>query len=124
MSAVGCEDPNHEQCGTCGGCVIDGCLCHLAGEAAEEPEEPLTLDALGLRAFDLHSEERQCPKCQFAQMRVAYHPRIVITVGEAQSFPCGAWALSGILSESVTQHLCLQCMRFGYGYPTKTSDAP
>lgn len=91
-------------------------------ESNEEPEEPLTLDSMGLREFDLHSEERQCPKCRYAQMRVVYHARIVLVPGIQQEFPCGAWVLSGILSDSVTQHLCLQCMRCGYGYPTRTGD--
>lgn len=123
MSGINCEDPHHERCEGCGGCVVDGCLCHLAGESAEEPEEALTLDSMGLREFDLSSEERQCPKCGFGQMRVAYHPRIVLVPGIEQEFPCGAWVISGILSDTVTQHLCLQCVRCGYGYPTKTGDA-
>ncbi len=94
-------------------------------ESDEEPQEEqaLTLDSMGLREFDLHDEERQCPKCRYAQMRVVYHARIVLTPGTGQEFPCGSWVLSGILADSVTQHLCLQCARCGYGYPTKTSDA-
>lgn len=91
----------------------------------EQPEEePLTLESMGLRDYDLHSEERLCPKCGFGQMQVVYHSRVVLTVGEGQGFPCGSWVLSGILSDTVTQHLCLRCLRCGYGYPTKTADAP
>lgn len=90
----------------------------------EVPEEPLTLESMGLRDYDLRDEERACPKCGANHMQVIYHPRIVITLGEGQGFPCGSWVLSGILSDSVTQHLCLHCLRCGYGYPTKTADAP
>jgi len=94
-------------------------------ECAGEPQEGEILSPadMGLRDYDLHDEDRACPKCGFSQMQVIYHARVVITVGEGQDFPCGAWVLAGILSEHTTQHLCQRCLRCGYGYPTKTADA-
>lgn len=107
---------DESRCAGCGHTEAEGCGC--------PPEEPLTLESMGLREYDLRDEERSCPKCGANHMQVTYHPQVVLTLGEGQSFPCGAWVLSGILSESITQHLCLLCLRCGYGYPTKTADAP
>jgi len=108
--------PGESRCERCGHHAGEGCGC--------PPDEPaLTLADMGLRDYDLNNEDRACPKCGFSQMQVIYHSRVVITVGEGQGFPCGAWVLSGILSDQTTQHLCLRCVRCGYGYPTKTADA-
>lgn len=125
-----CEEPSdgehaEEPCPgaprRCPGCD------HHAGEGCGcPPQDVLTLESLGLRPYDLDSEERACPKCGFGNMQVVYHPNVILTVGETVegSFPCGAWVMAGILSDQTTQHLCLRCMRCNYGYPTKTADAP
>lgn len=109
----------------CARCEVPSDSEQAERECAGEPGEGETLSPgdMGLRDYDLHDEDRACPKCGFGQMQVIYHSRVVITVGEGQGFPCGAWVLSGILSDQTTGHLCLRCVRCGYGYPTKTADA-
>lgn len=126
MSSIDCDNPGHERCERCGGCVPCGCLCHLAGgEDEEQASSGLVTLEMGLREFDLNSEERSCPKCGYGQMQVVFHPNVIFTLGETPegSFPCGTWVMAGILSDQTTQHLCLRCLRCGYGYPTKTADA-
>lgn len=121
MSGIDCERPDHERCDRCGGCVPCGCLCHLAGdEQAEQPEEQLFVE-LGLREFQ---QEVSCPKCNTAQYQMVFHPNIILTVGDTAEgdFPCGQWVRQGLLTPIVTQHLCVRCLRCGYGFPMKTAD--
>jgi hypothetical protein len=126
MSATNCEDPDHERCERCSGCVPCGCLCHLVGEGVtEETSEPESPDSLlsvelGLRPFQ---HETLCPKCSSTGIRAVYHPVILVTVGAGQ-YPCGEWLLAGTLTDDVTAHLCLRCLRCGYGWPTETADTP
>lgn len=122
MSATNCEDPDHERCEKCSGCIPCGCLCHLAGEGAlsgPEYQDSLIRIGLGLRPFQ---HETLCPKCSSTGIRVVYHPRVVLAVGSAGT-PCAAWYQAGILTLEDAQHLCLRCSRCGYGWPTKTADA-
>jgi hypothetical protein len=74
---------------------------------------------MGLRAFE---PEMQCPKCHGTALSVTYHDHVVMGFGE-ELYPCQEWVQAGLLTQSVTQHLCLRCLRCRYGLPTKTADA-
>jgi len=68
--------------------------------------------------------EPLCPKCASTGIRVVYHHTIVVRLESSGQSPCVSWLHSGILSPDVGQHLCLLCARCGYGWSTRTADAP
>lgn len=76
-------------------------------------------DEAGLRPF---RHESLCLKCAFTGIRVVYHFTIVVSLGHGQS-PCAAWLLAEVLPPDTGPHLCMQCLRCGYGWVTKTADA-
>lgn len=117
MSGIDCDEPNHERCDRCGGCAHCGCLCHLVDGP---PDEPLVHLEMGLKNFQ---EEIFCPKCHGDIVRVTLHENILQTIGGEGSHPCAEWLNKGLLTATVTEHLCLRCQRCGYGWPTKTADA-
>jgi hypothetical protein len=86
----------------------------------EVPVEEVVEDRFGLRPF-MH--EPMCPKCASTGVRTAYHPTIIVNLGNGQP-PCVSWLHAGVLSPEVGQHLCLRCSRCGYGWPTETADRP
>lgn len=120
MSGFSCEEPDHEQCERCGGCVIHGCICRLAGDS-EEAEEAPELVVLEMGLPDCPTDI-QCPKCRGTTVEVIYHEHVLVSM-DGPEWPCAAWVRSGILTPNITEHLCLRCLRCRYGYPTKTADA-
>lgn len=127
---MNCDNPEHERCERCTGCVPCGCICHLAGEDAEDAEDAegsevesdpeLVHLEMGLREY---SSGAICVKCGSDHPRVTYHSHIVMTLGTDTEWPCAAWVRSGLLTGSVTEHLCIRCLRCNYGFPCKTADA-
>ncbi len=118
MSGIDCDREDHEKCERCGGCVVDGCVCHLAGDDAPEERDLVELE-MGLREYQA---EIQCPKCGSSTVHVVFHPTVVVGYEDEVS-PCYEWIMAKLLTENTGQHLCMQCLRCRYGWPTKTRDA-
>lgn len=124
MSGIDCRNPGHEKCERCGGCVLEGCICHLAAgedvpdEAPDETAEFVEWE-MGLREYE---PEIQCPKCGSATVQVTFHPTVVMAYGD-ELFACQEWITEGLLTSNTGQHLCIRCLRCRYGWPTKTRDA-
>lgn len=122
MSGIDCQDPDHSRCEQCNGCVTCGCLCHLTGESPEEEGVAESLELVHIEfGLQPYRTEQACPKCAYNGLKVTYHSLLVMNVG-AQQFPCGSWYRSGILTGDVSEHLCIRCLRCGYGWPTQTAD--
>jgi hypothetical protein len=88
-------------------------------ETEGESEPSLTLESMGLRGFQ---DEVHCTKCGSMHMSVEYHEMIVFALS-GHSTPCQEWTQKGLLGGAVGEHLCLRCVRCGYGYPSKTQDS-
>lgn len=106
------EHDSHEgQCPACGECTCVECGC-------QEPPSGLIHIEFGLQPF---RSEPECPKCRATGIRVVYHSTLILNVGIGE-YPCGSWYRSGILTDSINEHLCLRCGRCNYGWPTQTAD--
>jgi hypothetical protein len=88
---------------------------------SEEAPEEVSEQPSGLLPF-LH--EALCPKCASTGIRVVYHHTIVVSLDSGGQAPCVSWLHAGVLAPDVGQHLCLRCARCGYGWPSRTADAP
>lgn len=131
-----CDDPNHERCEKCSGCVPCGCLCHLAGDEERcqgcghhegegcgcPPSAPLTLESMGLMAFR-EGEGLSCPKCHMHGIAVTYHEMIIFVTDVGGQTPCQEWVQKNLLGGTIGEHLCCRCQRCGYGFPMKTADS-
>lgn len=85
-----------------------------------EQDPELVFLEMGLRSTP--GPETPCPKCTAELPRIAYHSHILIVIGEDE-WPCAEWVRTGLITSSVTEHLCIRCQRCGYGYPAKTADS-
>lgn len=86
-----------------------------------EGEEPLTLEAMGLRPF-MQGEGLRCPKCQVLVSKMCYHETLVLVIGDPEQ-PCAEWTRKGLLPGRVGEHLCVRCQQCGYGFPMRTADS-
>lgn len=118
MSSM-CENPDHERCERCSGCVPCGCLCHLAGDSEEPVEAPLTLESMGLLPF-MEGEGLRCPKCNTTGLALTFHETLIIVMSD-EEHPCAQWTRKGLLPGRVGEHLCARCSRCGYGFPMRTA---
>lgn len=76
----------------------------------------------GLQPCITDSDEVSCEKCGAGHVKVMYHPMVLIHLGGEES-PCAELLRRQILSGEVTEHLCVRCVRCGYGWATETADA-
>lgn len=75
----------------------------------------------GLLPYD-GSDEPSCIKCGAGHMKVHYHPVVIMSMGDEKT-PCAELLIQRLMSTAVTEHLCVRCLRCGYGWATETADA-